>query len=146
MASALLPEALDTSRELSSTAELRAALEAQPNLLDALQEADLLVGERYYEPGFIALALGKGSKAQFTTFNSDARGFAFWQPRDGFAGRSGIVFGFNMPARDRADPAQRRGWLSQLNGLEPLGAIQLQRGKRPGPVVRFYRFGPLKTP
>ena len=146
MASALLPEALDTSRELSSTAELRTALEAQPKLLSALQEADLLVGERYYEPGFIALALGKGSKAQFTTFNSDARGFAFWQPRDGFAGRSGIVFGFNMPARDRADPAQRRGWLSQLNGLEPLGAIQLQRGERPGPVVRFYRFGPLKAP
>ena len=146
LASALLPEAQDTSRELSSTSELRAALKAQPKLWRALQQADLLVGERYYEPGFIALALGREGKAQFTTFNSDARGFAFWQPENGFAGRSGIVFGFNMPERDRADPAQRRGWLSRLNGLEPLGAVQLKRGERPGPVVRFYRFGPLKAP
>ena len=51
-----------------------------------------------------------------------------------------------MPQRDRADPAERRGWLNRLPGVEPLGAVQLQRGDGPGPVVRFYRFGPLTGP
>jgi hypothetical protein len=146
LAAPLLGTTQDTSRELSGSHELRAALQAQPRLWSSLQQADLLVGERYYEPGFLALALGDESAAEFTTFNGDARGFAFWQPNDGFAGRSGIVFGFNMPERDRADPAERRGWLNHLPGLEPLGAVQLQRGDGPGPVVRFYRFGPLTGP
>ena len=131
------------------TGALRQALQQQPRLWDALQQSPLIVGERYYEPGFLALALGPKSPARFTTFNGDSRGFAFWQPADGFAGRSGIVFHFSLdPGKpDRPELAlKRRPWLAHLGPLEPLGSVHLSRGQQPGVTGSFYRFGPLPGP
>ncbi|MEB3177245.1 MAG: hypothetical protein VKJ87_06585 [Synechococcus sp.] len=149
IAAGLVPSERDTSRELMDTGALRRALQQQPALWQALQQSPLIVGERYYEPGFLALALGPKSQARFTTFNGDSRGFAFWQPADGFAGRSGILFHFSLDPSSADSPEraqERRPWLQQLGPLEPLGSVQLKRGQQAGGTASFYRFGPLPGP
>jgi 4-amino-4-deoxy-L-arabinose transferase-like glycosyltransferase len=140
LASPLLPPTLDSSRELIAPQRLRRALQAQPELWQQLSNARLIVGRRYYEPGFLALALGPDTRATFTTFNRDARGFAFWQPPGGFRGEGGILFSLRNPE----EPTSLPEWAVALGPLEPLGHVDLERGGHPAQVVEFWRFQPLR--
>lgn len=140
IASPLLPSTLDSSRELIAPQRLRRALQARPELWKQLSQARLIVGRRYYEPGFLALALGPETQATFTTFNRDGRGFAFWQPPGGFRGEGGILFSLRNPE----DPSSLPDWAGSLGSLEPLGHVDLDRGGHPAQVAEFWRFQPLR--
>jgi hypothetical protein len=141
IASALLPATADTSRELISPGELRRALRSDPALLQELTQAKLLVGEQYYEPGFLALALGPASQASYTTFANDSRGFAFWQPRDGFKGQGGVLIQLVSPEEVAKAPAgQISSKWNEVLKLQPLGEVVLYRGGKPARVAVFHRF------
>ena len=142
LASPLLPAAGDSSRELIAPQRLRRALQAQPHLWQQLVQARLIVGRRYYEPGFLALALGQDRGRTFTTFNRDARGFAFWQPPGGFRGTGGILFSLRNPET----PSTLPDWAAALGPLEPLGQVTVDRGDRAAQVAEFWRFQPLPQP
>jgi len=142
LAGSLLPPASDSSRELIAPERLRRALQSRPDLWRRLTEARLIVGRRYYEPGFLALALGPDTQATFTTFNRDARGFAFWQPSGGFRGEGGVLFSLRNPEQASSLP----DWAPALGPLEPLGEVQIARGVHPAQVVEFWSFKPLPQP
>jgi 4-amino-4-deoxy-L-arabinose transferase-like glycosyltransferase len=142
LASPLLPAAVDSSRELIAPQRLRRALQDKPRLWQQLVQARLIVGRRYYEPGFLALALGLEPGRTFTTFNRDARGFAFWQPPGAFRGEPGILFSL----RDPEDPTTLPEWVGTLGSLEALGQVTVDRGGRPAQVAEFWRFEPLPQP
>jgi hypothetical protein len=137
--SALLPNKLDTSKELFPPARLRQALQNNPALWEKLKAAKLLVGQRYYEPGLLALALGGDSKATFTTINKDARGFAFWRPANGYVGSSGILFRLTEPKQGNKELEIRK----QLGHLTPIGIVELPRGGQTAQRMEFYSFAPI---
>jgi len=137
-----LPAGLDTSTQLMPPDSLRRELRRHPALWKALQEAQLIAANRYDLPGFLAVALGPGHNAAFTTFNPDARGFAWWQPADGFQGRTGVVFGLEDPGK----PLVPYSWLPWMGKVESLGTVAIHRAGRPALRLAFARFGPLPYP
>ena len=139
---ALLPPGLDTSSQLMPADSLRRDLQSHPEVWKALQDAQLIAGNRYDLPGFLALAVGAELDAEFTTFNKDSRGFAWWQPPDGFAGSSGVLFGIHEAGKPLARPA----WLPWLGSLEPLGIVTVHRAGKPAVQLEFSRFGPISKP
>ncbi|WP_461557018.1 hypothetical protein, partial [Synechococcus sp.] len=130
---------LDTSKELFPPARLRQALKNNPALWEKLKAAKLLVGQRYYEPGLLALALGGDSKATFTTMNKDARGFAFWRPPNGFLGSSGILFRLTEPKQGNKELEIKQ----QLGSLTPIGIVDLPRGGKTAQRMEFFSFAPI---
>ncbi|MCT0200848.1 glycosyltransferase family 39 protein [Synechococcus sp. CS-1325] len=138
----LLPPGLDTSSELMPADSLRRDLQRHPAIWKALQEAELIAGNRYELPGFLALALGPELKAEYTTFNKDSRGFAWWQRADGYVGSSGVLFGILEPGKPLARPA----WLPWLGNLQPLGVVTVHRSGKPAVELEFSRFGPISRP
>ncbi len=137
-----LPAGIDTSTELIPAERLGRDLRRHPAVWNALQEAPLIAGNRYDLPGFLALALGPEHRAAFTTFNPDARGFAWWQPADGYVGRHGVIFGIREPGR----PLVPYLWAPWLGGLQPLGSVDIERAGRRALRLEFFRFGPLPHP
>ncbi len=139
---AWLPPGLDPSTQLMPADSLRRDLRRNPVVWKALQEASLIAGNRYDLPGFLALALGSQLNADYTTFNNDSRGFAWWQPPTGYRGASGVLFGIVEPGK----PLVREAWLPQLGKVEPLGTVEIHRAGRPALQLEFSRFGPLPSP
>jgi len=138
----LLPTRSDPSSELMAPADLRASLQAHPRIWQALLQADLIASYRYELPGFLALALGDSSGARYTAFSDDARGFAFWDPADGFQGAAGVVFAPVEPGQ----PLHRRRFPAQIGALEPLGVVQVRRAGRASVSLEFARFGRISGP
>ncbi|MFM7549077.1 MAG: glycosyltransferase family 39 protein [Cyanobacteriota bacterium] len=138
----VLPTRLDPSAQLMTAGDLRAALQANPAVWQALRRADLIASHRYELPGFLALALGNASSARFTAFSDDARGFAFWDPPGGFRGAQGVVFAPVEPGQ----PLHRRQFPPQIGPLEPLGVVQVRRAGRPSMRLEFARFRRLSGP
>ncbi|MCP9772211.1 glycosyltransferase family 39 protein [Synechococcus sp. Tobar12-5m-g] len=139
---AWLPPGLDTSTELMPADSLRRDLRRNPVVWKALQEASLIAGNRYDLPGFLALALGSHLNADYTTFSNDSRGFAWWQPPNGYQGAHGVLFGIVEPGK----PLLRDVWLPRLGKVEPLGTVEIHRAGRPALQLEFSRFGPLPRP
>ena len=137
-----LPAGLDTSTQLMPPDSLRQGLQRHPPLWKALQEAELIAANRYDLPGFLSLALGRGRGVAFTTFNPDARGFAWWQPADGFRGSTGVVFGLEEPGK----PLVPDSWVPWMGTVESLGTVEIFRAGRPALRLAFARFGPLPYP
>ena len=138
-ASPLLAPENDTSKELFPPARLRSALRAQPALWQKLKEAKLLVGQRYYEPGLLAIALGSDSQATYTTINNDARGFAFWRPKDGFRGKGGILFRLTEPVQGNKEAEIEQ----RLGKLTPIAVVDMPRGGLPAQRMEFFSFAPI---
>ncbi|MCT0208046.1 glycosyltransferase family 39 protein [Synechococcus sp. CS-1332] len=137
-----LPAGLDTSTQLMPPDSLRRDLRRNPGVWKALQQAQLIAGTRYDLPGFLSLALGPGHNARFTTFNPDARGFAWWQPAGGFKGTTGVIFGLEEPGK----PLVPASWVPWMGTLESLGSVEILRAGRPALRLAFSRFGPLPHP
>ena len=146
VADPLLPPGLDTSSELMAPDALRRALQSDPELWKALQEAEVIGSLHYEQTGFLALALDPAQRQRLTTFSADPRGFAFWQAEDGLKGRSGLVFRIHRMAGapgagDEADP-----WPTELGTLRPVAMVTVWRGSRPALKLEFQQFGPLGAP
>jgi len=137
-----LPPGLDTSAELMTSENLRKALRGNPGVWKALRDANLIAGNRYDLPGLLALAVGSESKANYTTFSNDSRGFAWWQPTNGFKGASGVFFGIVEPEK----PLSRESWWPLLGKVERLGIVVVHRAGRPSLRLEFIRYGPLPNP
>lgn len=137
-----LPAGLDTSTQLMPPDSLRQGLKRHPALWKALQEAPLIAANRYDLPGFLSLALGRGHRVAFTTFNPDARGFAWWQPANGFQGTNGVVFGIEEPGQ----PVVPTSWGPWMGPVKSLGIVEIHRAGRPALRLAFSRFGPLPYP
>jgi hypothetical protein len=138
----VLPAGLDTSTQLMPPESLRRDLRRKPAIWGALQQAQLIAATRYDLPGFLSLALGPGHRAEYTTFNPDARGFAWWQPAEGYRGATGVVFGIEEPGR----PLVPAAWKPWLGTVVFLGTVEVHRAGRPALRLAFSRFGPLPYP
>ena len=137
-----LPPGLDASAQLMPVQELRRSLQAHPAIWRQLREAELISSTRYDLPGFLALALGRDTRAAFTTFSRDPRGFRVWQPRDGYQGRRGVLFSIHDPNK----PLTSRRFPSAVGPLQPLGLIVVHRAGKPALTLEFSGFGPLRGP
>jgi hypothetical protein len=138
----LLPLGLDTSNQLMPADSLREALKANPRVWAALGQADVIASRRYELPGFVALALQPNSRADYTSFSGDPRGFTFWLPADGYQGARGVIFALEDPQH----PEDKIEWPKEVGPLVPLGSVQLKRGGFPSVRVQFVGFGPLVQP
>jgi len=138
LASALIPPGLDTSDQLVDSAELRRALRRDPVIWKALTEAEVIASNRYELPGFLALALRGHSRAHYTTYDGNPRGFRFWSSAIAPNARRGVMYGFvggDEPIATMRSP-------DHFQDLRPLGQVQLQRGGRQAVALEFYSFSP----
>jgi hypothetical protein len=138
LASALIPPGLDTSDQLVDSAELRRALRRDPVIWRALTEAEVIASNRYELPGFLALALRGHSRAHYTAYGKDPRGFRFWASAINPNARRGVMYGFvggDEPIATMRSP-------DRFQDLQPLGRVQLQRGGRQAVALEFYSFTP----
>ena len=138
LASALIPPGLDTSDQLVDSAELRRALRRDPTIWKALTEAEVIASNRYELPGFLALALRGHSRAHYTTYDGNPRGFRFWSSAIDPNARRGVMYGFvggDEPIATMRSP-------DHFQDLRPLGRVQLQRGGRQTVALEFYSFSP----
>lgn len=138
LASALLPPGLDTSDQLLDAPSLRQALRRDPVIWKALTEAEVIGSNRYELPGFLAMALQGHSRAQFTAYGKDPRGFRFWSEAIDPQAQRGVLYGF--VGGDQPIAAMRAP--GRFEDLRPLGRVQLSRGGRPGVELEFYSFTP----
>ena len=138
LASALIPPGLDTSDQLVDSAELRRALRRDPVIWKALTEAEVIASNRYELPGFLALALRGHSRAHYTAYDGNPRGFRFWNGGLDPNARRGVMYGFvggDEPIAEMRSP-------DHFQDLQPLGRVQLQRGGRQAVALEFYSFSP----
>jgi hypothetical protein len=140
IASALIPPGLDTSDQLVDSGELRQALRSQPKLWRALGEAELIASTRYELPGFLALALRGQSRARYTAYGKDRRGFQFWSEAINRSARRGVLYGF---VGDDTPIATLKS-THQIEDLRLLGRLRLRRGGRPAVGMEFYSFDPSR--
>ena len=138
LASALIPPGLDTSDQLVDSAELRRALRRDPVIWKALSEAEVIASNRYELPGFLALALRGHSRAHYTAYGKDPRGFRFWAKAIDPNAQRGVMYGFvggDEPIATMRSP-------DHFQDLQPLGRVQLRRGGRQAVALEFYSFTP----
>jgi hypothetical protein len=138
LASALIPPGLDTSDQLVDSSELRRALRRDPVIWRALTEAEVIASNRYELPGFLALALRGHSRAHYTAYGKDPRGFRFWAKAIDPNARRGVMYGFvggDEPIATMRSP-------DHFQDLQPLGRVQLRRGGRQAVALEFYSFTP----
>ena len=143
-----LPAGIDPSGQLMVPEDLRRALQANPIIWSELRRTELIATTRYDLPGFLALAIGPHSKAEYSAFGKDARGFAWWQPAGGFRDQSGVLVLFQRPGdasalqrrSDELPPRLRR----QLPSLRSLGVAVVNRNGQPTVQMELLRFGPLQ--
>ena len=138
LASALIPPGLDTSDQLVDSAELRRALRRDPVIWRALSEAEVIASNRYELPGFLALALRGHSRAHYTAYGKDPRGFRFWAKAIDPNAQRGVMYGFvggDEPIATMRSP-------DHFQDLQPLGRVQLRRGGRQAVALEFYSFTP----
>ena len=138
LASALIPPGLDTSDQLLDSAELRRALRRDPTIWRALTEAEVIASNRYELPGFLALALRGHSRAHYTSYDGNPRGFRFWNGGLDPNARRGVMYGFvggDEPIATMRTP-------DHFQDLRPLGRVRLQRGGREAVELEFYSFSP----
>ena len=138
LASALIPPGLDTSDQLVDSAELRRALRRDPTIWRALTKAEVIASNRYELLGFLALALRGHSRAHYTAYGKDPRGFRFWASAINPNARKGVMYGFvggDEPIATMRSP-------DRFQDLQPLGQVQLQRGGRQAVALEFYSFTP----
>lgn len=142
-----LPPGVDPSGQLMVPEDLRAALIRDPRIWSQLRQAEVIAATRYDLPGFFALAIGSHSRARYTSFGKDARGFAWWQPDDGFRGRSGVLVLFQQPGEPSAlqepSTALPERIRRDLPDLQPLGVVHVRRAGRPTAQIEVIKFGPL---
>jgi len=138
VASVLMPPGVDTSDQLVDSSELRRALQGDPVIWKALGEAEVIASNRYELPGFLALALRGHSRAHYTAYGKDPRGFRFWASEINPRARRGVMYGFvggDHPIATMRSP-------EHFQDLQLLGRVQLRRGGRPGVELEFYSFTP----
>jgi len=98
----------------------------------------VIASNRYELPGFLALALRGHSRAHYTTYGRDPRGFRFWAGEIAPGARRGVLYGFvdgNHRIATMRSP-------NRFQDLRPLGQIQMMRGGRKGLTLEFYSFTP----
>lgn len=143
VASALVPPAADTSGQLLQPQALRSELSRHPAIWKALLDAEVIGSNRYELPGFLALALQGRTRAQFTTYSGDNRGFDHWRQHLNPRASRGVLFavvGDYAPISSLAVPSPDQRW--QFGPLRPLGKVVVRRGGRPAATLEFYGFDP----
>ena len=138
VASFLIPPGLDTSDQLVDSSKLRHALRRDPVIWKALTEAEVIASNRYELPGFLALALRGHSRAHYTAYGKDPRGFRFWASAIDPNARKGVMYDFvggDEPIATMRSPAH-------FQDLRLLGRVQLRRGEREAVALEFYSFTP----
>ena len=138
VASALIPPGLDTSDQLLDSTELRRALRREPTIWRALTEAEVIASNRYELPGFLALALRGHSRAHYTTYDGNPRGFRFWNGGLDPNARRGVMYAFV----GGDEPIAEMRTADHFQDLRPLGRVRLQRGGRQSLELEFYSFSP----
>ncbi|MFN6134199.1 MAG: hypothetical protein ACK46L_15065 [Synechococcaceae cyanobacterium] len=139
----LIPAEVDTSGQLLPPAELRRALMAQPRIWQALREAEVIGSNRYELPGFLALALNGYSRAQYSCYTGDCRGFDDWRASLNPRARRGVLFavvGGYMPLVTLQLPIPEQPW--RIQPLTPLGQVPVRRAGQTVALLEFYSFDP----
>jgi hypothetical protein len=143
IARSLIPAAVDTSGQLLPPAELRQALMAHPRIWQALREAEVIGSNRYELPGFLALALNGYSRAEYSCYTGDCRGFDDWRASLDPHARRGVLFavvGGYMPLVTLQLPIPEQPW--RIQPLIPLGQVPVRRADQTVALLEFYSFDP----
>jgi len=111
-----------------------------------LQRAEVIGSNRYELPGFMALALQGHSKAAFTTYSGDSRGFDQWRQRLDPAARRGVLFAVVGDYAPLATlTAEAPGQIWHVEALYPLGQVLVERQGQPAALLEFYSFDPSRV-
>ena len=133
----------DVIDTVAPNAELRRPLMAQPQIWQALREAEVIGSNRYELPGFLALALHGYSRAQYTCYTGDCRGFDDWRASLNPGARRGVLFavvGGYMPLVTLQLPIPEQPW--RIQPLTPLGQVPVRRAGQTVALLEFYSFDP----
>lgn len=135
----LVPTHQDPSSQLMTPEDLRAALQENPTVWNALLNAQVIASYRWEMPGYLAVALQGRTDARFTVLDGNPLGFAYWNQPDPIRGKQGVIFAPINPGQ----PLHERRFEPGIGHVQPLGRVQVRRSGRPSVVLEFAAFGPL---
>ncbi|QNG30455.1 glycosyltransferase family 39 protein [Synechococcus sp. LTW-R] len=121
-----LPTREDPSAQLMQPAEVRKALQSNPEIWSAVQAAEVIASHRYEIPGFLALALGEEGPGRFTTLSNDPRGFAYWPSLNPSSPSQGVL----IAPVEVGSPLSKREFPAPIQAVKSLGSITVQRAGR----------------
>jgi hypothetical protein len=116
----------DGSIELVDIEQLRQGFAAQPQMIQALHEADFVYTNRFHFSGHVGMALTPLDRKPITCFDArDMRGFAFWSRNDQWLGQTGLYL-----TADSVDLAPDPGaeYQPYFQSWQKIGEIPLRRG------------------
>jgi len=85
-----IPVATDASTQLIDIQQLRQGFRDQPQVLQALQQADFVFTNQIFIAGQVAMAIAPLTHHPITCFSDDPRGFAFWSDASDWLGKTGL--------------------------------------------------------
>lgn len=143
---ALLPATVDTSGQLLAPVALRRALQQHPAIWQELVAAEIIGSNRYELPGFMALALRGHSRAAYTAYSGDTRGFEAWRGGLNPRARRGVLFavvGDYAPLASLGQVGPDQPW--RFGPLRPLGRVAIERSGQRAALLEFYAYDPSQV-
>lgn len=116
----------DGSIELIDIQQLRRGIQAQPQLLAAVQNTDFIFTNRFHLSGHVGMATTPLARKPITCFDRrDMRGFAFWSSAEQWVGQTGLYFTTDSFQTEEDSAAEYRPYFQRF---EKLGEVPLLRG------------------
>ncbi len=116
----------DGSIELIDIEQLRAGFAAQPQMIQALRNADFVYTNRFHLSGHVGMALTPLDHKPITCFDRrDMRGFAFWSTAQQWVGKTGLYL---TTDRLEAEENPTTEYGSYFQSWQKVGEVPLFRG------------------
>ncbi|MCF2969892.1 glycosyltransferase family 39 protein [Synechococcus sp. Nb3U1] len=131
----LWPVEKDPSTQLIEIEPLRRAFQTDPDLVQALAEADFVFTNAYFLAGQIAMALAPLTDKPLTCLDEDLRGFAFWSEPQDWLGQNGLLITSELFRPSAGIPATYGDYFVSL---EPVAEIPLLRAGAVAQTFQVY--------
>ena len=133
----LVPVEQDGSTALLNVGQIRSRFASNPDLMQALEDAEFVFTDEFYLSGYVDMALYPLDPHPITAFSQDPRGFAFWHEPITWVGQDAlyVTLGSLHP-----DPNELLAeFQPYFRDLVEIGEIPLSRGGTTTETVLVYR-------
>lgn len=121
-----IPAQEDASVQLVDIQQLRDNFAAQPQLMQALSQADFIFSNRFHLSGHIAMALRPLRSLPVTCFDKrDMRGFGIWSAATDWVGKTGLYLTSNEFQTQENSAAE---YVPYFQSFTKVGEVPLYRG------------------
>ncbi|MEO1134437.1 MAG: glycosyltransferase family 39 protein [Cyanobacteria bacterium J06639_1] len=142
-----IPVAVDGSTQLLDIAQLRRKVRQSPQILEAIASSDFYLSNHWFLSGQTAMTLIPIERKPVTCFSSDdPRGFAYWSRPSDWLGQTGLYVTTSTYRRSLDNTDSVATFREYFDDVEPVGAIELERGGEAIATVEFFQATSLQKP